>query len=138
MGTVDRKKHGGEKPCSLFFFGFIYGMRKVAVFFCLMDYKTVGVDNHERDYVTHFFLGQFLDGIVVAYGKHLVYIINRIMGWEQVGCFCVWLKVICVWFQGVLVVWVWVVWDSNRASPKNPNPFHRRIPGFQKTNPNQK
>ena len=24
-----------------------------------------------------------------------------------------------------LVVWVLVVWDSNRGTPKNPNPFHK-------------
>ena len=28
-----------------------------------------------------------------------------------------------------------MVWDS-KATPKNPNPFHKRIPGIQTTNPN--
>ena len=29
----------------------------------------------------------------------------------------------------------WVVWDSNRGTPKNPNPFHKGIPGIQTTGP---
>ena len=34
--------------------------------------------------------------------------------------------------NGQLVVWVPVVWDSNRVSPSN-NPFHNGIPGIQTT-----
>ncbi len=29
-----------------------------------------------------------------------------------------------------------MVWDSNRATPKNPNPFHEGIPNIQTTKPN--
>ena len=47
----------------LFFLIYIWD-EKSNCFFCLMDYKIVGVDNYECDYVAHLFLGSFWAGLL--------------------------------------------------------------------------